>query len=578
MTLRRVWLRGFEMGLRIVVVAVAVVTLGSVDVASAAMSWRPEQSVEVVRGVPKPDVAVAADGRAALLLSTAYFGTPRLELWVRRANTPEGFISGAATPPGGVTDGRVAMNPAGVTAVAATEAGRLFVTIYPAGAADRYRGKVVEIASPGFADEPQLAIDAAGRVTVAWATPPRMDNHTHNLPRQVYAVTVGSDAVAGPVQPLGGSGNCDPALDANLRGDVVVAVNCAGSEPTIFSRPASGSFDAGQRPFAGVAGPAQVGIDGQGAVHAIQTYWVPIPGGKLPDSESRLAYSSRSPGGAFSAPETVARSSGAWAPDLEVQERGRVIAGWVDGKRFRYATRASGGLLGPARSASRAGAAVRDDDAISGVDVAASPNGPVVVAWREATSLSSARLVAATLETDGRLTNVLRSIPGRFDFTPLTPAFAVNDSGQVAGAWEQRCAPNGAVAVMAVQRDVGGRPKAPPCQDRSAPEIAVRAQRALLAHRALRVRIACGETCRLGAEARVVRAGGRTLATAGTRRHRKQAASRYRLSSLRLTSAEARRVRAALASKRPVRVRLAISVEDRYGNRTVRRVAVPLRR
>lgn len=565
---------------RIVVVAVAVMTLGVVEVASAAMSWRPEQSVEIVRGVPKPDVAVAADGRAALLFSTAYFGKPRLELWVRRANMPEGFIPGAATPPGGTADGRVAMSPAGVTAVAATEAGRLFVTIYPSDAASRYRGNVVEIHSPGFADEPQLAIDAAGRATVAWASPPRMDNHTRDLPRQIYAATVGPDAVAGPIQPLGGPGSCDPALDANLRGDVVVAVNCAGNDPTIYSRPADGAFDAGQRPFAGVAGPAQVGIDGQGAVHAIQTYWVPVPTDKYPASESRLAYSSRPAGGAFSSPEPVAGSGGEAGPlDLEVQERGRVIAGWVDGERFLYATRASGGSLGPATVARRARASVRDDDVIWGADVAASPNGPVVVAWREGTSPTSARMVAATLEPDGRLTDVFRSIPGPFRYDTWSPSFAVNDSGQVAGAWEQRCAgPNGAVSVMAVQRDVGGRPKAPPCQDVGAPIVLVRPQRVRLDGRTLRLRAGCNEACSLGIKVRVVRGGrGKPLATARMRGIRRLAPSRYRSFALKLRPADAARVRRALAARRRVVVRLALSVRDTYENGTVRRVAVRLR-
>jgi hypothetical protein len=561
---------------------VTLMTLGPVGSASAGLDWRPEQTVELVRGIPEPDVAVSGDGRAALLFSSADFGSrPRLELWVRRANMPEPFIPGAATSPGGATDGRVVMSPSGVTAVAALEAGRLFVTMYPAAPEDRYRGKVVEIEAPGVADEPQIGIDASGRATIAWASPPRMNTYLQDRPRQVHAVTVGPDAVAAPVQALGEPGACDPALDVNLRGDAVVAVSCAGRDPTIFHRPAAGSFDAGQRPFAGAAGTAQVGIDGQGGIHAIQTSRVTVHHGKYPDFEYRLAYSVRPPGGSFSQPEAIARPGGTVGPlDLVVQESGRAIAGWVDDGRFLYAVRASSGSFGPAKAAGDAHAAVRDDDVSSGADVVASHNGPVMLVWREAVSFSTARVAAAKLRADGGLTNVFRGIPGRFSLLPWSPAFAVNDSGQVAGAWEQRCAiPDGAIAVMAVQRDIGGTPKAPPCQDRAAPRALVWPKRARLNGRKLRVRVNFDETSWVGIKARVLRGGrGKPLATARTRRAQKVAFRRHRSIALRLKPAQAKRVRAALAARRRVTVRLALSVRDRYRNRAVRRVAVPLRR
>ena len=226
------------MGVRAFILLVAVALLAVPAAASAAMNWRPPQTVDLVRGVPKPDVALADDGRAALLYSSADFGDkPRLHLEVRRAGTPEPFISGAAAAAGS-TDGQVAMSRAGVTAVAALDAGRLFVTMYPADPASRYQGKVVEIDSPGVADTPQLAVDDAGRATVVWASPPRVSEYNSVRPRQVYAVTVGPDAVPEPVQALGEPGNCDATLDVNLRGDAAVAVSSrTGTTPSSSGRP-----------------------------------------------------------------------------------------------------------------------------------------------------------------------------------------------------------------------------------------------------------------------------------------------------------------------------------------------------
>jgi hypothetical protein len=567
------------------ILAVVVTTASAVEVASAAgLSWRPEQTVELVRGVPEPDVAVADDGRAALVYSSMdYFGRPRLNLRVRRANTPEPFIGGAATSPGGTSDASVAMSPSGVTAVAAIEAGRLFVTMYPAGAQDRYRGKIVEIEAPGVADEPLLGIDAAGRATVVWASPPRLTAYGQSRPRQVYAVTVGPDAAAGPVQALGEPGNCDPALDVNLRGDAVVAVSCPGSDATVFQRPADGSFDVGVRPFAGTPGTVQVGIDGQGVVHAIQGHHTTIYRGRFPDAEYHLSYAVRPAGGAFSPPEVVRRPGGRVGPlDLEVQESGRAIAGWVEGGRLLYAVRTASGSFAPATTAGNAArAATRDRDAAFAVDVVASPNGAVLLVWREGAGHSRTRVTTAMLGVGGTLVEVFKAIPGLFPSASTidwSPAFAINDAGQVAGAWEQLCAgPHSGLAVMAVQRDVGGRPKAPPCQDAGPPWVTT--QRATLVGRKLRVRIGCNEECRIVVRARVVRGGkGRLLATARTRRAQTVDHGGRRTFVLRLTARQAAEVRAARAARRRISVRLALSLRDRYGNAVVRRGAVPLRR
>lgn len=564
------------------ILAVSLLALAVAGPASAAMTWRPEQTIDVVRGVPLPDVAVSDDGRATLVFSGARFfgGGPELSVWVRRPGQPEPFISGAVYPPGGATDARVAMSPAGVTAIAAVEAGRLFVTMFPLAPGRprgrSYIGKTVEIPTPGFADAPQIEIDALGRATVAWASPPRLDV-IEKPSRQVHAVTVGPDAVVGPVQAIGDPGDCNPALDVNLRGDVVVAVNCSERADLVYYRPAGGAFGAGEQPF-GANGRIQVALDGDGTVHAVRTVNVPHHVGKTPFFRYELAYAARPAGGSFSPPEALSQP-GADSPgpvDLEVQETGRVIVGWVEGDRFVYAVRPSGGSFGQARVAGPTASIATRDDTAEAHDVVVSPHGPVLLTWR-----NSDRIEAALLSDDGRLTDRFSSVAGPLlEQRPhAISSFAINDSGQVAGTWEQRCSSDGAFVVMAVQRDSGGIPREAPCQDRRAPRAIVVGKRALLARRAVRVRLACDEVCRLTTSARVLVPGRRKpIATAKTAREQRLAARRGKWVTLRLSRAEGRRIASARRAGRRVTVRLGVSVRDRYENGRIWRLRVPLRR
>jgi hypothetical protein len=567
-------------------VVTGALALAGVGSAQAAMDWRPEQTVDVVRGMPRPDVAVAENGRAALLFSNANFGDhPRLELYVRRENMPEAFIPGAALAPGGATDASLVMSPGGVTAVAALDAGRLFVTMYPANVSDRYRGKIVEIDSPGPADTPLIAIDAASRATVVWASPRPVGVYGYgdSRPRQVYAVTVSPDGVPGPVEPLGEPGICDPDLDVNLRGDAVVAVSCSDRDDLVFQRAPGGAFGSGERPFER-NGTLQVALDGAGTVHVLQTYMVTVYHGKYPDGEFRLAYAVRPAGGGFGPVETVSRPSSPYVSpvDLEVQEDGRAIAGWVDGDRFLYAVRSTGGAFGSARTAAAtfrpAALVARDTNPFGAIDVVASPHGPVLLAWRELATSSSDRIRAAILEPGGTLTDVFRGVLAPQGSWAPAPAFAINDAGQAAGAWEQRCAgPAGGVAVMAVQRDVDGSPRTPPCQDQTAPRAIVVRKRVGVRGRTLRVRLACDEVCYFTASARVLRAGKRKpIATSKTRRESRLAERRGGWARLPLSGAEVRRIARAERAGRKVTVRLGVAVRDRYGTGRTWRFRVPL--
>lgn len=557
-----------------ILVAVAVVgVMGTPGLAQAAPQWLSPQTVELTRGTPEPEVATAADGRAAVVYSLAdRSDESRLALLLRRPGEP--FVT-AAMEPTGATSPAIAMSPSGVVAVVAVDAGRLMLTRYQPIVNWGATGEVIPIPGAGTsAGQPQIGIDNAGRVTIVWISPPLASPSGGPQTSQIQAVTVDPAAGVGPIETLGAPGDCSPELDVNLRGDAVVAGNCFNQGADMFYRPAGGSFGPGEAPFA-ADGSVEAAIDGAGTVHAIETSTVPS-GPRGIDFEFRLAYAVRPPNGPWGASRPLDNAT-AGPADIEAQEDGRVIAGWRDGDRLRYAIGATGSQLGTARTAARARATARYIPWTPAFDIVAARRGPVLLAWRES-YFSHQRVAAAWVEADGSLTKPYRGIPG--DISPSRPAFAVSDSGIAVGAWEQRCSvPEGGFALMAVAFDNAGRPDGAPCQDRVAPQVLIRPQRARLVGQTLRFRAGCNEDCRLVVRVRVLRRGlGKPLATKKTPRPQALQANRFRSFKLRLRRAEATRVRAALAARRRVTVRFALSVSDSYENGAVRRVAVPLRR
>ena len=317
-------------------------------------------------------------------------------------------------------------------------------------------------------------------------------------------------------------------------------------------------------------------LDGAGAVHVVLTHWVEVPSPeRFPVYGQQYEYAVRPAGGSFGPPMEVGPPDGVNVGplDLEVQETGRAVMAWLNGGQLQYAVRStSGGAFGGVTT-------VGGTSAAAVLDVVASPHGPVLLTWRERPTFFKERVVAALLGSDGALSGFFRGVASKVEYVGAFQSFAINDSGQVAGTWEQRCSDAGGYAVMAVQRDVGGTPKEPPCQDRRAPRAIAAPRRARLVGRTLRVRLACDEACRVTANARVTRPGqSNPLATARTGRERRLPARRGVRFSFRLSSADARRVGAALGGRRKVSLRLAVSVRDLYGNGARRRLVAPVGR
>jgi hypothetical protein len=554
-----------------VVVLLALPVPCAAQAASPPSGWQPVETLGLVRGTPEPQVAIDERGKAVAAYSTsdAAGDSPRIALAWR---PPAGGWRQVPAPSWFGESPDVAVNPNGATAIASVRDGVLSVTVFPA------PGPVLGVGAPparhigeaGHAvTAPQVAIDAAGSATVTWTSPALLDGVSPY--NQVHAVTLTPAGDPGPVQTLGGPGQCRPQLDVNLRGDTVVSGNCFDQSADVFYRPAGGAFDSGVDPFPpddSFDEPIGVSLDGAGVVHAVQGMFLDGPHG--PTYEAW--YAVRPPAGPFGPAEQFTPVGSAdSALEIEANEDGGAVATWATPTSVRYAVRPPGASFGPVKAI--AGAVQGREP-----DLIAAPRDRWLISWRgEDPGIRPATM--AVIGKDGSVTTTRAGVVlSRGASGTSTLSFAISSNGLAVGAWEQRCSPRGAYAVMATVRDNSRSNAEPPCQDLRAPKVVLLHKRAVLSGRDLRVRTACDEACQVVARVRVLAQGQRKpLATAKTREQSLHAA-RGRWLRLRLSRTEARRVALALAAGRKVNARLAFSVRDRYGNGAVRRPHVPVRR
>jgi hypothetical protein len=556
---------------RWVFAAVAASMLSLVGSASAAVRWQPAQTVTLVRGIPDPRVTIDGRGNASLVLSTATDASD--ETITRLAVRPPGTELFDRGPVAGTHDAEIATNPSGATAIAAVRDGRLAVTLYPDPGPPAGRepapGAVVSIPEAGTSvDEPSIGIDALGRATVVWTAPPASSSGDSSS--RVYAVEINPAGAVGPIQELTGPGSCRPVLDVNLRGDAAVVANCAESQNELFLKVPGGMFAATGDPFLYDQAPADVALDGAGRAYMVQTSRTNLGEGT---SAYEVAWIGRATDGVtlFNRLGFVGGEDRDFTYDVE--ENGRAIAAWVSDGAVRYVIRQPSEDFGPVRSVPSGPA--------HGLSVVASQFGPSLVSWREHLGSGAnpvERVRAAVLDIDGAARVASLGVRGDLAAPRDVPvSFAINEAGQAVGAWEQRCSPGGALAVMAVALDEASSNADPPCQDTRAPKVISTTKRASSRGRRLRVRLACDEACRLTANARVMQAGRRSpLATAKVARERRLAARRGAWIDFRLSAAESRRLTFALRARRRLSVRLAVSVRDRYDTGARRRLVIRL--
>jgi hypothetical protein len=481
----------------------------------------------------------------------------------------------------------VAANPAGAVALATIGGSQLDLTLYPAPGpkptlpSGDPRPTTVTLEAAGFEIWPaQVAIDGSGAATVVWTSAAGAGAWTpDSRPRRVHVATVSPAGTVAAVEQLGEPGQeCSPRLDVNLRGDAVVATNCRDSRGQIFYRPVGASFGTAETIPGFASYHADVTIDGAGGVIAFDA----TDHSNNPKSYDYQVHEFvRPPGGSFGSGRRLAIPSSATQLEVETQEDGRTFVVWREAETLVHAVRAADGTLAPVGRVPGAVGAYT-------LGLVSAPRGFALVWWIETTPPgvpggsqgegTRNRMMAAMVAPDGTVE------PGEPVGVPgppgavYTPSFAVNEQGRAIGAWEQQCAGGGFAVMTAVRDDRRGGRFDPPCQDARAPKIAVRPQRARLVGRRLRVRVGCDEACTLGVRVRILRNGrGRPLAT-GRLRNARIGAGRYRTVTVRLRARQAVAVRRALSRGSRVTTRLAIPVSDAYGNGTVRRVAVPLRR
>jgi hypothetical protein len=542
---------------------VAIAVLDVAPRASAAPAWKAPMTVANARGIPDPMVAVDRTGRATIVYSSAPVGSTSHAPTIYSVVRLPGQTFGRPNAVGHGVEPQIAVNPDGATAIAWIDGDRIQLLSQPApgqlGAAGQSR-RSIDVSGTG-ARSLRLVLDAAGRATLAWLPVAASD-----APKEVQlrTVAVAADGTVGTTQELGPPATCERLqLVGNAAGDAA-AVCFPGTSVHVRSAGESEFVtETYQQNF--LHSQAYVGVDGAGTVTVA-----------LPSNSSGwvvLSLVERRRGGSLAPGPTFAPGNGASVPRLFTQESRSVVA-WVQGGELRYAVRPAGGDFAAPRTLRTTGRSL----AAAFADVSA-PLGPLPILMT-ATEMavenpSPLDLRGASVGQDGvaRLTGSA-TIPGRADFPGNV---AASENGLAVATWEQACGDGFVVMAMVLDERRGATE--PPCQDRAAPQVLVRPKRARLAGRTLRFRAGCDESCRLVVRVRVLRQGqGKPLATTKTRRARQLSGSRYGTFKLRLRRADAARVRAALAARRRVTVRFALSVSDSYENGAVRRVAVPLRR
>lgn len=543
-------------------VAGAVVSLGA-GIAAAEPTWKAPMTVAKVRGIPNPQVAVDRAGKATVVYSTADVGSTSRRPTVYAATRLPGQAFGKPTALGIGVEPRIAVDPGGATAVAWVDGDRIQFLLQPApgqlGAPGQLR-RAVDVAGAGARDL-RLVLDGAGRATLAWLPDTASDAPGEIRPR---AATISPQGDVSPVQELGAPTPCGRLqLVGNAAGDAAAA--CFPGTTVHVREAGAGEFVTETYAPSYLHSQAYLTVDGAGTVTVA-----------LPSDSSGLvtvALVERSRGGAFAQTGGFTDAGGASIPRLFAQE-GRSVVAWTKGGELHYAIRPAGGAFGARQALPTAGRNL----ASAFFDVSA-PLGPLPLIMTTTQmavgDVAPLDLRGATVGVDGAARAAGEAVvPGLVDFPGNV---AASENGIAVAAWEQRCGEGFAVMAMVLDERRGS--SEPPCQDRAAPKVLIRPQRARLVGRALRFRAGCDEVCRLLVRTRVVSGGvGKPLATKKARRAARIGAGRFRSFALRLRPAEVRRVRAALAARRRVTVRFALSVRDAYENGAVRRVAVRLRR
>jgi len=297
--------------------------------------------------------------------------------------------------------------------------------------------------SAGRLAEPQIGADADGNLQAIW------------LDDLDYEGGPNLNQVRGATRPAGGSWSAASVLSPSdyFAGTPQLAVGPRGDAAAL--EPVGDGFrllqwqdgSLGWEALQGVTGSARLAIDGGGRTVVAWEQWE--------DDRAELKAISAAPGGAWSAPVTLARTTGYTSPsaDLTLDDEGQVVAVWLEDAGLRAASMDSRGEW---RLDSEL---VSDPNGDPGLPrIAADSRGGTLLTWISY-GPSSATAYAATRAPDGATwQRSAISAPSVFIGGPVP---AIDASGTATVAWSASTDNLNTVPVNAARRSAGGAWQAP---------------------------------------------------------------------------------------------------------------------
>ena len=276
------------------------------------------------------------------------------------------------------------------------------------------------------ADNPDVAVDAAGNAIAVWEYADGSDNRIQAAYRPAGADWGAPRYISAPGQETG-----YPRVVVAPTGDAI-----AVWERIIDSGPRlQYNVQAAVRPAGGALTP-QVSVDAAGNAIAV---W-------LQGNRSLAAY--RPAGGTWSAPEEIAATDGVFVASIAQDPAGNAMAAWmlIDGRgqRVQAAVRPAGGPWGPPEDLSSTGVSFYPEISIDAA-------GNATVLWLQYDG-GDAVVKARTRPAGGEWESPadLSPVPGRSDL----PKLAVGANGDAVAVWRLHA---GSLAlVQAARRRAGG--------------------------------------------------------------------------------------------------------------------------
>ncbi len=373
-----------------------------------------------------PDVAVGPKGTATAVWYLRDNG--RVQATTRAANGVWSSPLNLSSPGDDASDPQVALGPkgAGVSVWRRWDGTHYQVQAATRSANGHWNAPVTLSRSVGDAADAQVSMSAQGTAVAAW----RVSEGTSS---RVQAATLGANGRwSAPVNLSKAGGDAwDPQVALGSDGSAVAAwsrFDGTHYRVQVSSRTAQGSWSSptSLSPAGEDAWDPQLAMGAGGRAAAVWRRW--------DGANDRIQAVLRSPGGAWSIPESVSTSGrNAHDPKVSLSPDGIVTAVWArwDGSndRVQAASWTPGGTWSTPTTLSLGGQSAEDPE------VAAGPEGRATAVWRQSDGydewvLSAIRMQAGSWSTRKKLT--------QGSWRTARPTVASGPDGAVAAVWERR--------------------------------------------------------------------------------------------------------------------------------------------